>query len=24
MQARGVSVEPIQWFPDYSSFTFRD
>jgi predicted transcriptional regulator YdeE len=24
LQARGVPVEPIQWFPDYSSFTFRD
>jgi|GEM_PF-1161242 Uncharacterized protein conserved in bacteria len=24
LQSRGVTVEPIQWFPDYSSFTFRD
>lgn len=24
LQACGVSVEPIQWFPDYSSFTFLD
>ncbi|WP_164545505.1 GyrI-like domain-containing protein [Paenibacillus albus] len=24
LQARGVSVEPIEWYPDYSIFTFRD
>ncbi|GAA3401131.1 hypothetical protein GCM10020370_08160 [Paenibacillus hodogayensis] len=23
LQARGVLVETIQWFPDYSSFTLR-
>ncbi|MFB9328835.1 GyrI-like domain-containing protein [Paenibacillus aurantiacus] len=24
LQERGVAVDPIRWFPDYSSFAFRD